>query len=219
MPITRTAMVDDDGSGTTGTVINNAWKQELYDQIDGYAASRIVQTTTLTGVQNNFPLTPGCSVLRCNNSGGILTITGMSAGVDGQEVTIHEVAAAEVDLTFADAGSTAANRLINYASSGPTMLNGAGVVEGGHARYRYDAGTSLWRLVGHDQGSWLDVSYSAANFSTTGGGTWTVDGADQVTFCYLLQGRTLKIALYVDNSSMSTAGVNVLQVAIPRGFT
>ena len=35
MTITRTAMVDDDGSGTTGTIINNAWKQEFYDQIDG----------------------------------------------------------------------------------------------------------------------------------------------------------------------------------------
>ena len=35
MAITRTAMVDDDGSGTTGTIINNAWKQELYGQIDG----------------------------------------------------------------------------------------------------------------------------------------------------------------------------------------
>ena len=29
MAITRTAMVDDDGSGTTGTIINNAWKTEL----------------------------------------------------------------------------------------------------------------------------------------------------------------------------------------------
>ena len=35
MAITRTAMVDDDGSGTTGTILNNAWKQELYTQIDG----------------------------------------------------------------------------------------------------------------------------------------------------------------------------------------
>ncbi len=35
MAITRTPMIDDDGSGTTGTIINNAWKQELYDQIDG----------------------------------------------------------------------------------------------------------------------------------------------------------------------------------------
>ena len=35
MAITRTGMIDDDGSGTTGTILNNAWKQELYDQIDG----------------------------------------------------------------------------------------------------------------------------------------------------------------------------------------
>lgn len=34
MPITRTSMIDDDGSGLTGTVINNAWKQEFYNQID-----------------------------------------------------------------------------------------------------------------------------------------------------------------------------------------
>lgn len=36
--ITRTPIVDDDGTGTTGTVLDNAWKQELYDQIDGVAA-------------------------------------------------------------------------------------------------------------------------------------------------------------------------------------
>jgi hypothetical protein len=29
-------MIDDDGSGTTGTIINNAWKQEFYNQIDGF---------------------------------------------------------------------------------------------------------------------------------------------------------------------------------------
>jgi hypothetical protein len=34
MPITRTPMIDDDGSGTTGTIINNAWKTEFYNQID-----------------------------------------------------------------------------------------------------------------------------------------------------------------------------------------
>ena len=32
--ITRTAITDDDGSNTTGTPFDNAWKQELYDQID-----------------------------------------------------------------------------------------------------------------------------------------------------------------------------------------
>ena len=39
MAITRTPMVDDDGTGTTGTVINNAWKQELYNQIDAADAT------------------------------------------------------------------------------------------------------------------------------------------------------------------------------------
>jgi len=34
MAILRTQWVDDDGSGTLGTVINNAEKQILYDQID-----------------------------------------------------------------------------------------------------------------------------------------------------------------------------------------
>jgi hypothetical protein len=34
MAITRTPIIDDDGTGTTGTVIDNAWKTELYNQID-----------------------------------------------------------------------------------------------------------------------------------------------------------------------------------------
>jgi hypothetical protein len=34
MAIVRTVIVDDDGSLTTGTIFNNAWKTELYDQID-----------------------------------------------------------------------------------------------------------------------------------------------------------------------------------------
>lgn len=36
--IARTAWIDDDGTGTTGTVINNAVKTELYNQIDGALA-------------------------------------------------------------------------------------------------------------------------------------------------------------------------------------
>lgn len=43
MPITRTNMIDDDGSGKTGTIINNAWKQELYGQIDPFVERPTVQ--------------------------------------------------------------------------------------------------------------------------------------------------------------------------------
>lgn len=38
MAITRTPIIDDNGTGTTGTVIDNAWKQEFYGQIDAALA-------------------------------------------------------------------------------------------------------------------------------------------------------------------------------------
>lgn len=34
MSMGRTPIINDDGTCTTGTVIDNAWKQEFYDQID-----------------------------------------------------------------------------------------------------------------------------------------------------------------------------------------
>jgi len=34
MAITRTPLIDDDGSGTTGTILNNAWQTGLYNAID-----------------------------------------------------------------------------------------------------------------------------------------------------------------------------------------
>jgi len=46
MPITRTVMIDDDGSGTTGTILNNAWLQTIYNQID--ATVETVGSWTLT---------------------------------------------------------------------------------------------------------------------------------------------------------------------------
>ena len=56
MAITRTPMVDDDGTGTTGTVINNAWKQQFYDQIDAaFAAAPVVgQWTAVPYSAANF---------------------------------------------------------------------------------------------------------------------------------------------------------------------
>jgi hypothetical protein len=68
MAITRTAMIDDDGSGTTGTIINNAWKQQFYDQIDAavgawvdvpYAASNFTSAAGTWTVDSGDQLTFG----------------------------------------------------------------------------------------------------------------------------------------------------------------
>jgi hypothetical protein len=47
MAITRTPIVDDDGSLTVGTVFENAWKQELYDQIDAAIAGAVTPAIKL----------------------------------------------------------------------------------------------------------------------------------------------------------------------------
>jgi hypothetical protein len=52
--ITRTPWIDDDGTGTTGTVINNAVKTALYNDIDG-ALAKVAQLggpNIFTGQQN-----------------------------------------------------------------------------------------------------------------------------------------------------------------------
>jgi hypothetical protein len=54
MAITRTAIIDDDGTGTTGTVLNAAWKTELYDQIDGIQAAGTWTPTDASGAALTF---------------------------------------------------------------------------------------------------------------------------------------------------------------------
>jgi hypothetical protein len=48
MAISRMTMVDDDGTGTTGTVLNNAWLQSIYNAIDAADAAIVPPATTVT---------------------------------------------------------------------------------------------------------------------------------------------------------------------------
>ena len=56
MAITRTPIIDDDGTGTTGTVLDNAWKQELYDQIDAAGALVAPAMQTLPYSASNYSI-------------------------------------------------------------------------------------------------------------------------------------------------------------------
>ena len=77
MPIQRITMVDDDGTGTTGTILNNAWLQTIYGQID-----------TLVG-----PVTPWTPI---DLSGGNLSFAGWVA----EAVKIGSVVSWWLDGTF-----------------------------------------------------------------------------------------------------------------------
>ena len=73
MPITRTPMVDDDGSGTSGTVVNNNWKVELYDQIDGALGPN--GALPAPGAVGNLLTSTGAAWASQPNAGGYTTGT------------------------------------------------------------------------------------------------------------------------------------------------
>lgn len=67
-------------------------------------------------------------------------------------------------------------------------------------------------------GTWQDVPFDAANYGATGGGTWTVTAATQVTYSYALIGKTLH--LNVDLLGTQVAGVVTnLGIRLPVGVT
>jgi len=147
MAITRTAIVNDSGSGLDGTGLDNAWKQELYDQIDAAiaaaaASAPIVQTTTSTGTVNDFALTAGAAVLRCNNA-TLLTLTSIAAGVDGQLLTIELVGAGQVNINDQVAAlGTAANRIITGNAATHAYEAGTGAVT-----LRYNGTLARWKVI------------------------------------------------------------------------
>src|ERR1035437_9565563 len=99
------------------------------------------------------------NTIRMNNA-SLATIRGLKAGVAGQQVTIVSIGAGEVDFAHQNAGSTAANRLINTVTSGITPL----APGKGTAVYEYDGTAARWRLVSHTQGAAIAVTYNAGDF-------------------------------------------------------
>lgn len=175
-------------------------------------------TTTSTGTVNDFApsgLTFSAGVtttLRCNNA-TLLTIDGVTGGVAGAILRIVSVGAGQVNLAHENAGSTAANRLHNMATSGITPL-AAGV---GSAQYIYDGTASRWRLVAHDQGAPIDVAYNATDFSSAS--TWTVDSGDVNRHSYMLRGTEVTEYLELITTSVGAAPGAALMSLIPNGWS
>ena len=203
MAITRTPLVDDDGTGTTGTVLNNAWQNNLYNQIDAAIAlgSPVQQNTSVTGTQNDFALTAGCGALVCLQASPV-TFTGFSAGVTGQRLTVVNAGTGRIDLSNLSTGSVSANRLCNFVSSGATSLAPATATNaGGTATYVYIS-SGGWRLVAHEQGAWITPTFNAADY-TGGAGTWTVAAGNVLSHRYRLSGRTLSLQVMLTSTSFS----------------
>jgi hypothetical protein len=107
--------------------------------------------------------------------------------------------------------------LVNTITLGNQTSSGQLTAEGATARFRYvtsKEGISEyarpWRL-----GDWVNVPYNAGDFSTAGGGAWTVAAGNYVAYRYSLVGHTVILSFNFQNTTIAgTAGIS-LQVKLP----
>jgi hypothetical protein len=203
----------DRGTNAPFAVVSGAAKVDNLDadKLDGQEGtyySPSVVTTTATGTNNDLVLSlVGRRVIvRCNNASD-LTITGFTAGADGQQVTFVAIGAGNVYFAHQSSSSSAANRLINAATSGNTPLVSTAA---NWATYTYDNTTQRWRLTSHEQGGWITSTFSDADYVGFDGAAednadWVVGAGDRSTAAYRLVGKTLHVAFVVGTTTIANA--------------
>jgi len=217
MAIDRTnynALVDDDGSGTLGSVWNKQQiKDVLLDPMDAALLTKAstVLTSTTTGVQNAWnPGLVGQTVIQWTG-GADLTVNGLLGGSAGQAVTLRNTGTAAIYIAHASGAAAAGTQFANVATSGPTPL-----AVTGFATWVWVGG--YWLLVAHEQGQWITPAHVQGDYTASAGSTWTVS-AIPPTCRYRLTGRTYHLALDGAVGAVSGSAATALYRVIPGGYS
>lgn len=165
------------------------------------------ETITATGTVNDQALGATTTILRLNNA-TLLTLTGLTGCSAGRVVILQSVGAGNVELRHQNASSSAANRFVNFATSGNTPLF-AGV---GTATLACDGTLSRWVLVQHEQGGWITPTFAAGDFTASGTQTWTLAAGDVTTMKYRLTGRTLQVVFNLVSTTVGGAADSQLRI-------
>jgi len=210
------ALVDDDGSGTTGSIWSKtAIKDVILDPADSAYALNL-QTTTGTGNQADFNLSTKVTWLRCTGAApafGGFQINGV-APASGDRVVI-ECLGTTAKVYHEETGfeSVAANRIICPSTNGQIV----GV--NGRIELIYDGTSSRWRAQCIDPGAPIDVTFNAADYTGSGSMTWTVASGDVEMFRYQQMGRRLRIEMMLFTTTVGGTVSTTLQAKVPGGFT
>jgi hypothetical protein len=202
--ITRTPWIDDDGTGTTGTVINNAVKTALYNDIDG-ALAKVPQlngANTFTGAQT---ITGNVGITGTQTITGNQTMLGTARlCINNATDPVNSQLFLSVDSTARSYGlavysSNAANNLVyvqflssGLAATGAITQTGAGSVTYGTTsdiRLKTDYGpatdlTALRGVVIHDFAWTADDRHDRGVFAQDAAAVFPraiVAGSDETT--------------------------------------
>jgi len=175
--ITRTAWTDDDGSGTSGTVINNAEKTALYDQIDGALEDVAEVTVALTthgvviasaadGVKSTAVGTAG-QVLTSNGAGvdptfqgGVVALTdGATPALDASLGSVFTLAAAGDRTIAVPSNPTNGQKIIirHLASGGARTL----ALNTGAGGFRFGTDVTALTETASGKTDYIGAIYSA----------------------------------------------------------
>jgi len=212
------ALVDDNGTGLTGTIWNKAAiKNVILDPVDAALVGSATGTattvinSTATGVQNAFaPTLTGDTVIGWTG-GADLTINGMNGGLQGRRVTIRNQGSGNIYIAYNSTSAAGGTRFLQPVTSGPTPI-----ASGGWATWIFDnVNANHWTLVAHDQGGWIAPPFNAALFATNAGAFWTVAAGDVLSNLFRVTGRSLHWVIGV-NGTLSLSVIEMILV-LPLG--
>jgi len=244
--INRTPIHDDDHSGTTGTSLDNAWKQEFYDQIDqalsgiynssGGTAKDAAQDIQITNNTNAIAAATanklGATIIATTDTG-----TKNDFALPGRTKDTVWLWSGNADLILSGiANGATGDRLTikNQSNNSSKILcqyNGVGSVA---ANRLYNVVTSAptpvgyggwityvwnggWTPIDHEQGAAIAYPYSAANFLNGSGGSWTVGAGDIGQLTSVVRGKTLTIFVTIGSGALPSAAAYLLMLAPAYG--
>jgi hypothetical protein len=79
--------------------------------------------------------------------------------------------------------------------------------------------TVLLAIASEAQAQWRSVPFDSGNFTAgTGAMTWTVDESDQQTFKYVVNDRTMTVAVILNTTTVAGSASQYLWVKLPAGY-
>lgn len=146
MPITRTPIIDDSGSGKDGTVIDNAWKQQFYDQIDALIGGQVQPT------YGTFTFTDGSGAgLTFTSATGAYAKVGRIVTITAQVIypsTANGLPAKLAGLPFVASGNASLYQgygavAVRTWASGTTVVEIFGAASGGSMTNQLMSGVNM----------------------------------------------------------------------------
>lgn len=138
MPITRTADTDDDGTGTTGTVRNNAWKTAVYAAIDDADAKTV---TLVDGATVTLLVTTG-TMFRLAAAGDRTMSVPTGTILNGQRIIIQHFASGGARTLSLTAGTGGFRFGTTFASLSATSSGKTDYIEAA-----YNSTDNKWDVI------------------------------------------------------------------------